>query len=101
MNTSSNSKSTPSDLPANKPFARTHFPLSPKQLIPDHFQGPKKTTGVAPPIPIPFTILDLQNRPGYCANETPVASQPPSAAVPVSAPLRLDVKSLQIASVPR
>src|SRR5579871_658870 len=56
-------------------------------LILNDFLTLHKTPGVAPPSTSPSPVLDLPWGARYCANETPVASQPHLALPPVPLPV--------------
>src|SRR5580692_732771 len=82
-------RSTPSRIPNQiNLFHTLVFRHSRNSLIHHDLRTLRKNTGVAPHPRPTSSILDLPMSPRYCANETPVASQPHPAALPNRAPVR-------------
>ena len=69
-------------------FHTLDFALFRNSLIRKDFRTLQKNTGVVPQSTLSLPILDLPRRPRYCANETPVASQPHPTATPARASVR-------------
>src|SRR5580704_19658722 len=82
-------RSTPSRIPNQiNLFHTLVFRHSRNSLIHHDLRTLRKNTGGGTPSASNLLLLDLPMSPRYCANETPVASQPHPAALPNRAPVR-------------